>query len=110
MEFSKLSRFKVFFTIAIVLSISACSLFAPFVDRRRNAGERDMSKLYVGESTKTNPAICYNILNTSFEEVQEMADKECIKHKTGKKAKFVDERYFECRLFLPNRMYFQCEE
>lgn len=110
MEISNLSRLKVFYMVAIILSVSACSLFEPFVDRRRNAGEKDMTKLYVGKSTPTHPAICYNVLNTSFEEVQALADKECRKHKTGNKARFVDERYFDCRLLMPNRMYFECEE
>lgn len=50
--------------------IGGCSQLDPFIDRRRNAGEKDMTKLYVGRSTPENPAVCYNILTTSYAEVK----------------------------------------
>lgn len=88
--------------------LSSCSLLDPFVDRRRNAGERDMTKLYVGASKPDAPAICYNILTTDYEEVKKMADEECIKHKTGTHAVPVKQTQFTCRLFLPTHIYFKC--
>lgn len=90
--------------------VSSCSLFQPFVDRRRNAGEKDMSKLYVGRSKTDEPAICYNILTTSYAEVKKMADEECIKHKTGTHAVPVKQTQFTCRLLLPTHIYFKCEK
>lgn len=78
------------------------------MDRRRNAGEKDMAKLYVGESTPEEPAICYNILTTDYEEVKKMADEECIKHKTGTHAVPIKQTQFTCRLFLPTHIYFKC--
>lgn len=90
--------------------VSSCSLFQPFVDRRRNAGEKDMSKLYVGRSKTDEPAICYNILTTSYAEVKKLADEECIKHKTGTYAVPVKQTQFTCRLLLPTHIYFKCEK
>lgn len=104
-----MSRIKIFYALVIILTISACSLVDPFVDRRRNAGERDVSKLYVGKSKPDAPAICYNILRTNAKELQVMADEECKKQKTGQKAEFVKETYFTCRILLPNHVYFICK-
>lgn len=109
MEFSKLSRTKTLLLItAISTTLSACSLFGPFVDRRREAGVSDISKLYVGESTPVNPAICYNSIVSSYEDVKKMADEECQKHGTGTHAEFVDKSVFTCRVLIPNHLYFKC--
>ena len=59
--------------------IGGCSQLDPFIDRRRNAGEKDMTKLYVGRSTPENPAVCYNILTTSYAEVKKLADEGCVR-------------------------------
>lgn len=108
MEFFKLSRVKLLNIMMLITLLSSCSLLDPFVDRRRNAGERDITKLYVGASTPEHPAICYNILTTSYPEVKKMADEECIKHKTGTHAVPVRQTQFTCRVFLPTHIYFDC--
>lgn len=108
MEFLKLSRVKFVFIIALTASLCACSLLDPFVDRRRNAGERDMSKLYVGKSKPEAPAICYNSFTTSIKEVQKLADEECRKQETGVYAVPVKMSSFSCKLLVPNHVYFKC--
>ena len=47
-------------TIFILILTTSCSLLEPFVDRRRNAGVENIENLYVGRSTPSEPAICYN--------------------------------------------------
>ncbi|MFV0626989.1 MAG: hypothetical protein ACK5N8_06550 [Alphaproteobacteria bacterium] len=103
-----MSRFKVLCLSLTLIGLSGCSLFDPFVDRRRNAGERDMTKLYVGQSTPTNPAICYNYFTADIEDIQKLADEECVKQKTGNKAVMEKQTYFTCRLMLPNHIYYKC--
>ena len=103
-----MSRVKILNLLILAGLLNSCTLLDPFVDRRRNAGERDMAKLYVGESTPEEPAICYNILTTDYEEVKKMADDECIKHKTGTHAVPIKQTQFTCRLFLPTHIYFKC--
>lgn len=91
-----------------MLCITACSLGQPFIDRRRNAGAVDKNHLYVGQSTPDRPAVCYNGLWTSEEELQTLADAECQKHHPGTHAKKIDDSSFSCRLFLPSRAYYKC--
>ena len=105
-----MSRVKFIFLVLICVYTASCSLFQPFVDRRRNAGVWDKEKLYVGESKEDAPAICYNGLITDFSKLQEMADEECQKNGKGSKAVFEKESKFSCRLFLPTHVYFKCEE
>jgi len=110
MEFFKLSRAKILNLTLLCLLISACSLLDPFVDRRREAGAPTMDKLYVGKSKPEAPAICYNKWTTDFETIQNMADEECRKHKTGNHAIQTKETLFSCRLLLPHHLYFKCEQ
>lgn len=96
--------------LVLAAFLSGCaSQFGPFVDRRREAGGREDGALYVGRSTPDEPAICYNKLYTSWEEVQKLADAECLKNKTGNHATPVKETVFSCRLLVPNHYYFKCE-
>lgn len=103
-----MSRIKTLLLISTLFALSACSLLDPFVDRRREAGVDDISKLYVGKSTLENPAICYNKWTSTFEEVQAMADEECVKNGTGTKAVFEKKSVFSCRVLIPNHLYFKC--
>ncbi|MDD4556875.1 MAG: hypothetical protein PHE89_06090 [Alphaproteobacteria bacterium] len=103
-----MSSFKVLCLSLTLLGLGACSLLNPFVDRRRNAGEKDMNRLYVGESTPQNPAVCYNYFTASLEDIQKLADEECVKQRTGDKAIMEKQTYFSCRLLLPNHIYFKC--
>lgn len=90
--------------------LSGCaSQFGPFIDRRREAGGLENGALYVGKSTETQPAVCYNKLYTSWDEVQKLAEEECVKNKTGNSATPIKETVFTCRLLVPNHYYFNCE-
>ncbi len=105
-----MSSIKMILLIGILAMMTACSAFEPFVDRRRNAGATDIAHLYVGRSTPQKPVICSNPIWDSKQKVQELADQECQKHQTGVRAKQTDVDYFSCRLLLPTRTYFECEE
>ena len=107
MEILKLSRKKIAQAVLLVLFLGACSLTHPFVDRRREAG-RTGASLYVGTSKTDAPVVCYNGWVTDFEEVQKIADDECIKHNTGTAASLEAENRFSCRLFTPTYAKFQC--
>ena len=104
----KLSTVKIFLIAAIICLSSACSILNPFIDRRREPGGIDMKKLYVGESTPTDPAICYNPLVTDVEKVEQIATDECVRYQTGNKAEFVKKTTFTCRVLIPNHSYYKC--
>lgn len=103
-----MSSLKVTTVLLIMTLITACSVWEPFVDRRRNAGVQDMRYLYVGQSKPSRPVVCYNPLWTDDEKLQEMADQECQKHQTGTHAVFQNKKHFSCRLLLPARAYYTC--
>ncbi len=103
-----MSRLKMTILPILMLALGACSLLNPFVDRRREAGAPSADKLYVGRSKPEAPAICYNGLWTSFDEVKKMADEECVKQKKGSHAEEVSKSTFTCRVLLPNHYYFKC--
>lgn len=54
-----MSTLKLSLLLSLVLSVSACSQFAPFEDRRREPGTE---YVYVGASKPGRPAVCYNPL------------------------------------------------
>lgn len=108
MEFLKLSRFKFGFILAVCFCAGACSALSPYVDRRRNVYAQTPADLYVGASKPDAPAICYNKLTTTLEEIQKLADAECVEQGTGSRAVMVKETIFTCKLLLPNHMYFKC--
>lgn len=103
-----MSSLKIMTAVFIFFAVGACSLFQPFVDRRRNAGVQDMSRLYVGRSKPQAPAICYNKLWTDEAQVQKMADAECQKQGTGSHAEKTSESSLTCKVFLPTHAYFKC--
>lgn len=94
----------------LILTLNACSWVDPFVDRRREAGAKDPSGYYVGESKPAEPAICYNNFHTPYKDVKKMADEECQKQKTGNFATPVKQTSFTCRLLTPNHYYFKCNK
>lgn len=108
MEILELSRRNLAIFAALCFLISACSLTAPFVDRRRDAGAPTPETLYIGESKPDKPAICYNIIGTPYAEIKKLAEEECRKHKTGSYATPVKQTVFTCRLLIPNHFYFNC--
>ena len=105
-----MSRVKFAFLLIVCACVSGCSVFKPFVDRRRNAGVSDPARVYSGKSKDNAPAICYNSLWTEYSELQALADEECKKNGTGTKAVFDYETNFTCKLFLPTHIYFKCEK
>ena len=104
-----MARVKITLSAIIMLGLCACSLWEPYVDRRRNAGAAP-ERLYVGRSSPTNPSICYNGLITDEQTIQKMADEECQKHKTGDYAVPVNQEAFSCRVLIPARINFKCEK
>lgn len=102
------ANFKLIISSALMLTLSACSFWQPYVDRRRNAGNPP-DRLYVGRSTPYNPSICYNGWVSDVNEVQKLADEECLKYKTGDKAVLLQTSSFDCKIFVPSRANFKCE-
>ncbi len=106
-----MARVKIINMLLLSAILSSCaSQFGPFVDRRREAGGLENGALYVGNSTPEEPAICYNKLYTDWEDVQKLADAECVKNNTGTHAVPTKETVFSCRLLVPNHYYFRCEK
>jgi hypothetical protein len=108
MEFFKLSRAKILNLVLLTSVICSCTILDPYIDRRRNPGTSDVSKLYTGSSKEDAPAICYNQLLTTDEELQKMADEECDKHNAGTHAEFVKKDGFSCKILLPATAYYKC--
>ncbi|MBQ9270688.1 MAG: hypothetical protein IJ218_00260 [Alphaproteobacteria bacterium] len=108
MEFLKLSRLKIYVTGMLMLFLCGCGLFNPYIDRRRNPGVSDTAHLYTGPSTPKQPVVCYNPLLTNDNELQQIADAECIKHETGIKAEFVEKTHFDGKLLLPSHAHYRC--
>lgn len=108
MEFFKLSSPKLYIAGMLMLFLCGCSLFHPYIDRRRNPGVSDVRFLYSGPSKPNKPAICYNPLLTDDDELQQMADDECIKHGTGNRSEFVKKTYLSGKLLLPSHAYYKC--
>lgn len=103
-----MSSLKMLIMSVVFMSITACSLFDPFVDRRRNAGAESKEHLYVGRSTPEKPAICYNSLWTTPETLQQLANAECQKQGTGDYAEKINDSTLTCKVFLPSHAYYQC--
>ena len=89
----------------MVLTISSCSQFAPFEDRRR---EPQTERIYVGTSKEGAPTICYNPLFYNKVEINKIADDICKDYDSKTKASLVKNDIFSCRLFVPSRAYYKC--
>ena len=101
-----MSRKKIVLFLLLVL-VTACSQVEPYVDSRREAGQTG-PRLYVGSSKKNAPVVCYNGLWTDFEQVQKLADEECVKRGTGTKAVFERKEIFSCKILTPQKSFFKC--
>lgn len=108
MEFFKLSSLKFYIACLSVLFMSGCTLFQPFVDRKRNPGTSDISKLYSGSSKPNAPVICYNPLFTDDNELQQMADDVCKTEETGDRAELQGKNYIDGKLLLPAKARYLC--
>lgn len=108
MEFLKLSSPKIFNLVLLTSLLCSCSILDPYIDRRRNPGTSDISRLYTGNSKPDAPAICYNQFLTEEKELQALADAECVKNNTGTHAVFVKKDSFSCKVLLPATAYYKC--
>ena len=102
-----MSTLKLSILIFLCAVITACSQVTPFEDRQREPGT---IYIYKGASKPDKPAICYNPLFYSKEEILERANKLCQENNPKTHAEFVDVDYFSCRLFVPSKAYYKCVE
>ena len=100
-----MSRLKLSILIFLCAIVSACTQLTPFEDRRREPGTQ---AVYYGSSRPGKPAICYNPLFYSKEDILERANKMCQEQKAGTHAEYVDTDYFSCRLLIPSKAYYKC--
>ena len=70
---------------------------------RREAGQIQS----VGQSTNDKPAICYNPIWHDENQAQSLANEACAR--TNRKAVYVDQKAFSCRLFTPTTVFYQCQ-
>ena len=108
MEFSKLSSIKITVSALFLFLLAGCSILDPYIDRRRNPGVQNVSRLYSGPSKPDAPVVCYNGWYSDDEELQALATAECVKHGTGNFAEFERKSYFDGKLLLPNHAYYKC--
>jgi hypothetical protein len=94
---------KGFLILSLVLFVSACAEFSPFVDARREAGQITP----VGSSRPDAPVVCSGLFTDASERLA-LAEAEC--QKIGKKAQSVQVSSFDCKLFLPVKEKFVCVE
>ena len=100
-----MSTLKLLISIFLFTLVSACAQFEAFEDRRREPGTE---YIWVGSSKPQAPAICYNPLFYSQEELKEKADEICRKNQADTHAELVDISYFSCRLLIPSKAYYKC--
>lgn len=92
---------KAFFLFLLI--VGGC-VQTPFVDSRREAG----SPYTVGESKPDRIAICYNPYSTNANEIIKLAQEAC--QQTNREAAYDGHKYWSCRLFLPHRVYYRCQD
>lgn len=88
--------------LALVLVFLAGCSSAPYVDARREAGQREP----VGTSTTNMVSICYSSSGTSPADLQKLADSECAL--TGRVALLAHEELWTCTLLTPRRIFYSC--
>ena len=87
----------------VLCTLTGCAEFGSFEDRRREAGQIPT----VGKSRDNRPAICYNPLWTSVEDLKPLADEACAR--TNRQAKYAFSEHFTCRLSAPSVAYYNCK-
>ena len=90
--------------LGLVLFVSACGQFTPFVDAHREAGQVQL----VGQSTPDKVAVCYNPIWSDKNFVKMLAEQECAK--TKRKAVYNDTKWFSCRLVNPTTAFYDCKK
>lgn len=103
-----MSRVKFLYFLLLSGTVCGCTILDPYIDRRRNPGTGDVSKLYSGFSKADEPAVCYNPLLSEDNELQALADAECVKNNTGTHAVFKKTSSFSCKIFLPSVNFYKC--
>lgn len=88
-------------TAALVLVLSGCA-GAPYVDNRREAGQREP----VGASTADMVSICYARRGATPEAIYKLAESECAK--TGRTAVPAGQQDWSCTLTAPTRIFYRC--
>lgn len=89
------------FIAAAAGALAACAP-EPFIDMRREAG----TLTTIGSSSLHRPAICYNTMNATREEVQALADAVCAE--TGRVAVYQSTDMLMCTVLQPHRSLFSC--
>lgn len=99
-SFPTINRFVLTGVLACLLG--ACTTVKPFVDSRREAGQRDT----VGQSTADVVAVCYNKFISDRSQTYDLAEAECQKSRRHA----VYERYssFSCSLVAPYTAFYRC--
>ena len=88
----------------LVLLVSACGQFSPFIDAHREAGQVEL----VGQSKPDRVAVCYNPIWSDKKFIKELADRECAK--TKRKAVYDDTKWFSCCLVNPTTAFYNCQK
>ena len=86
-----------------VIFLGACSQFAPFEDRHREAGQIQPA----GRSSNDYPAICYNPIWHNEQELYPIAEQACAR--TNRHATRHDTNFFACRLVNPSVAIYKCK-
>ena len=86
---------------ALALFLAGCG-GAPYVDSRREAGQR----LPAGTSTADTVAICYSSQSATSEEVYRLAESECAK--SDRAAEPAGQADWSCTLSAPTRVFYRC--
>lgn len=87
--------------LAAAGGLAACAP-QPFVDMRREAGTLSI----VGSSSLERPAVCYNTMSATREQVQALADTVCAE--TGRVAVYDKSDLLQCTVLQPHRSLFRC--
>ena len=92
-----------FVPLGLLLLLTACSEFGPFVDTRREAGQTEP----VGQSRPDRIAVCYNPVWHSDKSIEKLATAACAQQ--NKQAVYADTSYFNCRFVSPNTAFYTCQ-
>ncbi len=88
--------------LALALVFLAGCGGAPYVDARREAGQKEP----VGTSTPNMVSICYSSRGAGPADLQKLADSECAL--TGRVALLAHEERWTCTLLTPRRIFYSC--
>lgn len=99
-SFPTINRFVM--TGVLVCLLGACTTVKPFVDSRREAGQRDT----VGQSTADVVAVCYNKFISDRSQTYDLAEAEC--QKSRRHAVYESYSSFTCSLIAPYTAFYRC--